>query len=76
MSNYSLELDFQEVPLFGEGTATIQRAHIALKQWTTSETGTPRISAECASAAEVQENVNRLKAELDAIAAKAKQKFR
>ncbi len=67
METYSLTLDFRKgVGLFGP------RAFIRVKAYSGDE-GEIHISPECVTADEVEEEVNRLKNELDAILRSARQ---
>jgi hypothetical protein len=73
MSTYNLDLHFESEPLFGVGDP-IHRARISLKQWT-SRDDRIFISHECLSLNELDEEVDRLKAELDQIKDYARAKF-
>lgn len=76
MKTYNLDLDFSAGPLFGEkSNATIQTAQIYVKTHTSSEDRLLLITPVCASSGELDEQVDRLHAELEEIRKTGHRKF-
>ena len=73
MATYSLRLDF--VNPEAKGFPSRPFAHIALKTYSTNEDGSIHISWECRTPKEIDECVELLKRDLDAISKEAKRKF-
>jgi hypothetical protein len=76
VKTYNLDLDFSSDPLFGEkGNATIQRAQIYVKTHSSSEDRLLLITPVCASAGELDGQIDRLHAELEEIRKTGHRKF-
>jgi hypothetical protein len=72
--NHNLHLAFDAV-LPGEAVIPMVSCHVYVRQMTGSRHGLGALSPECASFAELKEQVNRLKAELDVVLESGRKQF-